>query len=834
MTLCVIAAMLSGCGGAAGKSEKSVVNAELHEFFRHLDAREYGKAYGMLTSDAQKMINAASFASRYESVFNLLEIEGIDLSVSQTSEEEVTTHCAFTLTYKSARAGEIVNYYEADLFPNEDGWQIDWSPSMIFPDMDWGDRIVAATSRASRGEIYAGSEPLAVSAPGVSVCALPDKIEDKVAFSNTIAPLIGVEAEEIQKKLDAVQLQAQVTTDYVALRSIASTQGSTTHVLLNRGDTAQILDDGKIYVSEVKEEAKEEEKESLFEKIFGVHEKFSFNNPYAADMAPETIKTQSFYHVRYRTDKNSSSIDGYVFAPYVTARNYPDIIELASLQTEAVSEDTLAQIEQIRGARVDSGRFTYRSYPKGAAFFHLVGYVGGITDVQLQRFTEEGRGALYTEDSIVGQSGLESYYEKELRGEDGQLIYIANENGNNKKTLYEQKPKNGMDITLTVDATLQQRAYDLLRIYLTPGQSGAIVVNDPKTGAVKASVSYPSIDPNELMRLKGDDVVKLLNDPAEPFFNRATQGLYAPGSVFKPFTAVIGMENDVIGVNSVFPYEIVDNKWTPKSKLGETPNGIVWNYPAITRVENRGGDCDFRNAMRFSDNIFFAWTAMNIGADTFMKYCEDKLGFGEAIPYDLPVATSSVFKVNGAKDPYKEFNIKFLADSGYGQGKMLMTPLHVATVFGAFANNGDVMRPFVIESMDHVEGLRLVNDKTTKPTVWKQGVVTDAYVKSKVIESLRDVMDNGTGNKVEAPYPLAGKTGTAEKIKNVSEIAWLAAFKAGDPTDYLAVVTIECAPKEGTARYPILQLLFDYDAKTRNTRETSTAMKVVAVDQVAP
>jgi penicillin-binding protein len=378
---------------------------------------------------------------------------------------------------------------------------------------------------------------------------------------------------------------------------------------------------------------------------------------------------------------------------------------------------------------------------------------------------------LYSTDSIVGKFGLERAYERELRGSDGSTTYIAGSDGSVKKILYEEKTQNGLDVELTIDIDLQRRAEELLRLTLYGDDTaGTVIVMDPFTGAVEAMCSYPTYDLNLFTRGIGEeDYQKLLDRKNKPLFNRLTQGLYPPGSVFKPFTAAAALQTGAITKDYVFDETIDDDYWIP-TKYGH------WQWSAIKRTEikYRETPLNLHNAVLHSDNIYFANAALLTGIDNFTEYVES-IGLGEAIPFELSVSGSQLLN----KD--SEMNLMLLADSGYGQGEVLITPLQMASSFCAFANGGDIPVPHIVKGIYRTDGTEYITEYETSPVVWKEDVLGGRTI--DILESMmKDVVDsdyNGTGSKLKVrDCVIAGKTGTAEigNDKN-REIAWFAGYR---------------------------------------------------------
>ena len=256
----------------------------------------------------------------------------------------------------------------------------------------------------------------------------------------------------------------------------------------------------------------------------------------------------------------------------------------------------------------------------------------------------------------------------------------------------------------------------------------------------------------------------------------------------------------------------MDNKWRPDRS--------DWYYPAITRVKNRGDKCDLYNSIIYSDNIYFAWVAMELGEEKFVDFFENKLGFGKKVPFELSVATSRL------KNARTEFNIKLIADSGYGQGEVLITPLQAALLYCALANdNGEIYTPYVVESQWRSDGRDYVCLETTEPSLWMT-IDFDESARAAVDKGLRDVTKVGTARSLKPPFSMAGKTGTAEiGAKKDREIGWLAVYKDEEPKDTVLTITLDVPTDYGSLKLSIghylLQTEEDIKAGDAKTFERS-------------
>ncbi|MGI6069762.1 MAG: penicillin-binding transpeptidase domain-containing protein [Blautia sp.] len=401
-----------------------------------------------------------------------------------------------------------------------------------------------------------------------------------------------------------------------------------------------------------------------------------------------------------------------------------------------------------------------RVYPMGEAAAHLVGYVQGITAEEL----EERQGKGYSQDSVLGKSGLEKLYEERLKGSDGCKIYIEDKNGNEKESIAMKLKKDGEDIVTTIDGALQQKLYQQYQ----KDNSCSVAVN-PKTGAVLALVSTPSFDSSDFsMGMSQERWDDLNADENRPLTNRF-RSLWCPGSSFKPVTAAVGMTSGKLSKDENLGYSGLS--WQKDS---------TWGSYYVTTLHEYGEDVTLRNALVYSDNIYFAKAALKIGEDTFIEQMKH-IGFGEELPFALGMEVSRYSNSEGMDSEIQ------LADSGYGQGQMMVNPLHLASIYTAFLNDGNMIRPYL--------------EKKDEPCqIWIEGAFTkDAAdtVKEDLIQVVEDPSGTGHGAYREE-LQLAGKTGTAEiKLDQQdtmgTELGWFVTFpvQAEEKDSFLLLTMVE-------------------------------------------
>ncbi len=430
-----------------------------------------------------------------------------------------------------------------------------------------------------------------------------------------------------------------------------------------------------------------------------------------------------------------------------------------------VADDEREKIEAIRplnGTKFQEKKA--RVYPLKAAAAHLTGYVGAVNADELEKKKDEG----YTVQDIIGKTGLERALEKELRGQPGGQIVIKGADGTTKDMLAKNEPVNGKDFTLTIDSAVQSSLFQ--QMLKDEGSAAAL---NPTTGEVLALVSTPSYDPN--LGVTGEKYNNLVNDPSAPLRNRFSN-TYAPGSTFKPITAAIGLETGAIDPTEEKKIP-ANNRWQRDSWGGN-------HY--ITRVPSPDTQVNLQDALVRSDNIYFAMAMLDIGGDAFLQESK-KFGFDEKIPFPLGIESSQITNGGFASEGQ-------LADSGYGQGQVEMSTLHLGLTYTPFITKGTMVKPILFTDEE-------------KSQTWKENVISEETANT-VEKDLVQVVEspNGTANDVKlANVKMAGKTGTAELKKSKddkegTENGWFVAWNTEDPS-LLVSVMIEDVKKRGGSHY---------------------------------
>lgn len=433
---------------------------------------------------------------------------------------------------------------------------------------------------------------------------------------------------------------------------------------------------------------------------------------------------------------------------FVPIKTIPRVEEIELLKVEP-DEDVLKEKERhesllaIPGVMISD--VEVREYPLGKAAAHLIGYVQSVTAEDLEEHAGEG----YTANSVIGKSGMEGLFESELKGQNGCRIYIENSEGSEKEELAYILVQHGQDIQLTIDAELQVSLYEQFK----EDKSCSVAMN-PYTGEVLALVSTPSYDNNDfIMGLSSEQWTALNEDEDKPMYNRFRQ-VWCPGSTFKPITAAVGLESGAIDPTE--DYGNVGLSWQKDASWGSYYVTTLHAYEPVI----------LENALIYSDNIYFAKAALKIGSEE-MESSLTGLGFNEELPFEIKMAESQYSNTDRIETEIQ------LADSGYGQGQILVNPLHMACIYSAFCNEGNIIKPYLVYQNEEVA------------EYWIPGAFSNETA-SRVLEGTKKVVNdpNGTGYVAHRDdIILVGKTGTAEikaskEDTSGTELGWFAIYTA--------------------------------------------------------
>jgi len=400
---------------------------------------------------------------------------------------------------------------------------------------------------------------------------------------------------------------------------------------------------------------------------------------------------------------------------------------------------------RIPGVQINARLF--RHYPNAEVASHVVGYIGRLSEADFANLEQKGLAYNYTKSDYIGKVGLEQYYEQQLRGVTGYEHVETDANGHSIRTLRSILPVSGNSLLLAMDVRLQQIAEAAFGDY-----RGSLVAIEPETGGVLALVSRPGFDPN--LFVEGIDPTHwaALNDsPDHPLNNRALQGVYPPGSTFKPFMALAGL---ALG------------KRTASYSISDPGYFVLGGSGHVFRDWKAGGHgiVDMHKAIVQSCDTYFYGLAQDLGIDMIHDFIA-QFGFGERTGIDIAGEVDGLLPSREWKQ--QRFNQRwFVGDTisvGIGQGYNLVTPLQLASATAIIANGGRVFRPHVVQ---HIQ-----NSQTNELETIEPYPIAEVPLQPRHLDLVRNAMVDVTrpggtaawaGYKAE--YAFAGKTGTAQVI----------------------------------------------------------------------
>ena len=410
-------------------------------------------------------------------------------------------------------------------------------------------------------------------------------------------------------------------------------------------------------------------------------------------------------------------------------------------------------LREFKGVEVNSR--TFREYPYGKLTSHFLGYIGRISDKDKEMLEEEGLTALYRGSTHIGKSGLEKYYEHQLHGIPGYQEVERDAYGNIVRVLKNVPSKMGQTLRLGMDIRMQQEADRILG-----DRRGALVAINPQDGTVLAFVSKPSFDPNLFIDGIDSDTWKMLNDDwKKPLINRVTQGLYPPGSTFKPFMGMALLESGKITQNTIIP----------------APG--AWSIPGSRHifrdsVRSGHGSANLSKAIQVSSDTFFYRLGYEMGIDKASPYLA-QFGFGQKTGIDLPSEYTGVLpsrewkakRFAKSSDPTaKEWRAGEMVSVSIGQGYNAYTPLQMAHATASLANNGVVHQPHLVKEVLDFGARKItrINPNPERQIPFKAD--NFEYVKRAMEKVLKP---GGTAHRIGGglAYTMGGKTGTAQVVQ---------------------------------------------------------------------
>ena len=461
-----------------------------------------------------------------------------------------------------------------------------------------------------------------------------------------------------------------------------------------------------------------------------------------------------------------------------------------------LSEEEAKKIKNLNLNSLRVANSFEREYIEPQIFSHLTGYTGLANKEDL----EKG----FSLNDIAGKSGLEKYYDKELRGKDGKIIYYRNAKAEiiDNKFLNDAQP--GYSIKTTIDSELQAFFYNQLKNKLSEAGSlnGVGIALNPKNGEVLSLISLPGFDSNNISD-------KILNSPGKPFFNRAISGLYAPGSTIKPLVALAALKENIV---------------KPKDKIFsagylEIPNPYYPDQPSRFLDWKPHGWVDLYSALARSSNVYFYEVGggfeeqKGLGIEKLKEYWQ-KFGFSEKTGIDLPGEANGFLPDPEQKKNNDLWRIGDTYNVSIGQGDLLTTPIEIIAYIAGIANNGKIYRPSIMKNIVDSNGDLI---RQNEPQLIKDLSDLSAYI-PEVQKGMADVVNKNYGTAYllsDLPFKVAGKTGTAQIKQNTEINAFFIGYAPLDDPQIAILVLVEEAKEGSSNAVPIAKEVFKWYYENR-------------------
>ena len=426
-----------------------------------------------------------------------------------------------------------------------------------------------------------------------------------------------------------------------------------------------------------------------------------------------------------------------------------------------------------------------RRYHTPARAAHALGYVREITRAELEQLRDDG----YAMGDRIGKAGLEKFYEKALRGVPGRAFKLVNIHGQEIKPYRDGAedvpPISGYDLHLGIAYRVQALAESLF-----VGKRGAVVALDPNNGEIIALVSMPDFDLEVLSGPIDPETWRYLTtSPEKPLFNRATMSGVPPGSTWKPFMALVGLQEGVITARSTI----------------YCPGGYLLGTRLFRCHGGAHGSLDVREAIEKSCNTFFFTVMMRLDVNTLHRWAQ-RFGFGRPIPMDIAEQNSGLIPDSAYYNRRypNGWTAGYTINLGIGQGDMTVTPMQLARYVAAIANGGTLYPPHLVRELVHPETGEVLRPQLPPP---EHIPIKPEYFQI-VREGMRRVMEKGTARWVQIPgIPAGGKTGTAQAPGGRKDHSLFIMFAPYDAPKIAIAVLVENAGFGATVAAPIASLM---------------------------
>lgn len=465
----------------------------------------------------------------------------------------------------------------------------------------------------------------------------------------------------------------------------------------------------------------------------------------------------------------------------------------------------IARRYRLPGVEVQARLF--RDYPLGESAAHVIGYIGRINERDVQRIEERGDTANYRGSDYIGKSGLELSYESELHGITGVEQVEINAGGRAVRLMSRIPAVSGNDLELTLDTGLQKAAEAALG-----DRRGAVVAIEPATGGVLALVSMPSFDPNLFVDgISVADWRALSDSPDHPLLNRAIYSAYPPGSTFKPFMALAGLES---------------GKRTLEQRFNNQGLFTFVGHRFVDRKSNCQNNVDLHRTIVYSCNTYYYELAHELGIEAIANFMRP-FGFGQRTGIDIPGEAQGVLpspawkRSRFATREQQQWYGGETVSVGIGQGYNAYTPLQLANALAAVLNRGEIYRPHVVRHViDSTTGAR----RPVEPEPLARIPIREEHLEA-IRKAMVEVTTKGTAARVfaGAPYQAGGKTGTAqvfslrgqryvegEVAERLRDHSWFIGFAPAENPTIAVAVLVENGGFGSQSAGPVARHVIDY------------------------
>lgn len=512
----------------------------------------------------------------------------------------------------------------------------------------------------------------------------------------------------------------------------------------------------------------EDKRNDLFSKLYTDY----FINYVDLSLDEFTDSINELYNNQERNDKDI------IIADFLK-QDHAIMMQIIAEEIPAMNVELLSRREYLNEGPAARDADDTQVYPPVKSLSHLLGYLTPLREGEYEEVKEQG----YLFNDVIGRTGLESFYEKELRGEYGKKQIEVNALGQFKQVLNQEEATDGLSIVTSLDVEMQRAVENITAKHLDEydKRRASIVIMNPQNGELLSLISLPTFDNNDFAKgIDSELFSKLLNDEDNPLFNRAVSGEYPSGSTFKPIVASAALQEGIV------------SPWTNFLSVG----GIrinLWFFPDW-RAGGHGQTNVYR-ALADSVNTYFYIIGggygdfEGLGVARISDYAR-LYGLDSQLGIDLPGEGEGFLPSKEWKESTK--NERWYIGDTYhlaiGQGDLLVTPLQLASTYSVFANSGTLYKPHLVTAFADKD-LNITREV-------KKEVLNHDFIESEHITVIRDglrrVVTQGSGKRLyDLPVDVSGKTGTAQWHSEKPPHAWFAGYAPSDNAQIAFSIMVE-------------------------------------------